>query len=79
MTDPMIPVADLAVDDEVRHAESDRVVLRVRGRGTDGHPSVVIFYGVDGQPTGGTYDRLTDEMLAEYAAAMPLILTRGDC
>lgn len=77
-TDPMIPVCDLIVDDEFRHAESGTVVLRVRGRGTDGEPSVVTFYGVDGQPTGGTYDRLTDEMLAEYAAAMPLILTRGD-
>ena len=77
-TDPMIPVSDLTVDDEFHHAESGKVVLRVRARGTDGEPSMVIFYGVDGQFTGGTYDRLTDEMLAEYAAAMPLVLTRGD-
>jgi hypothetical protein len=65
-------------DDEFRHAESDSVVMRVRATPPGREPSVVIFYDVDGKFTGGTYDTLTDEMLAEYAAAMPLILTRGE-
>ena len=77
-TDPMIPVCELLPGDEFRHAESDGVVLRIRGEGINGEPSVVIFYGVDGKWAGGYYDSLTDEMLAEYAAAMPLIFTPTD-
>lgn len=59
---------------EISGREIIRITIDLAPCHAGGKRPCTIFYGLDGKPTGGRSEHLTDDLIAAYAEAFPLVL-----
>jgi len=59
---------------EISGREIIRITIDLAPCHAGGKRPCTIFYGLDGKPTGGSHEHLTDDLIASYAAVFPLVL-----